>query len=169
MEYLLMFLMSATGLFLILIVLLQRGRGGGLAGAFGGSGGQSAFGTKAGDVFTRVTIGAATFWILLCAFSVKILSTSDSKFDPSLGGAATTRETPGAAGGERDSDKTAGDKSAGDKTDSDKPAGEEPAAEQPAGAGSAAGESTESPAGDAAAPATGDADTSTPPATEDGK
>ena len=146
MQYLLMFLMAVTGLFLILIVLLQRGRGGGLAGAFGGSGGQSAFGTKAGDVFTRVTIGAATFWILLCAFSVKILSTSDSKFDPSLGGAATTRETPGAAGGERDNDKT----------DSDKPAGEEPAADQPAG--------------DAAAPATNDADTSTPPpATDDGK
>lgn len=159
MQYLLMFLMSVTGLFLILIVLLQRGRGGGLAGAFGGSGGQSAFGTKAGDVFTRVTIGAATFWILLCAFSVKILSTSDSKFDPSLGGAATTRETPGAAGGQRD----------GEKTDSDKPAGEAPAADQPASEGSAASEATESPVSETAAPATGDADTSTPPATEDGK
>jgi preprotein translocase subunit SecG len=160
MQYLLMFLMAVTGLFLILIVLLQRGRGGGLAGAFGGSGGQSAFGTKAGDVFTRVTIGAATFWILLCAFSVKILSTSDSKFDPSLGGAATTRETPGAAGGERDSGKTDSEKPA-----SDKPVGEEPAAES-----SAPAESAESPAGDAAAPATGDADASTTlPATDDGK
>ena len=38
-------------LFLIALVLIQRGRGGGLAGAFGGAGGQSAFGTKAGDVF----------------------------------------------------------------------------------------------------------------------
>ena len=59
-----------TSLFLILLVLIQRGRGGGLAGAFGGLGGQSAFGTKAGDLFTRITIVVATFWILLCAASV---------------------------------------------------------------------------------------------------
>lgn len=54
-----------VGLFLILIILLQRGRGGGLAGALGGMGGQSAFGTKAGDVFTWVTVGTATVWVLL--------------------------------------------------------------------------------------------------------
>jgi preprotein translocase subunit SecG len=63
-----LFLLS---LFLILLVLVQRGRGGGLAGALGGAGGQSAFGTKAGDVFTKVTIGVAAFWILLCAAAVK--------------------------------------------------------------------------------------------------
>ncbi|MDP6059564.1 MAG: preprotein translocase subunit SecG, partial [Pirellulaceae bacterium] len=49
-------MMFLTALFLILLVLIQRGRGGGLAGAFGGAGGQSAFGTKAGDMFTRITI-----------------------------------------------------------------------------------------------------------------
>ena len=54
-------LMFATALFLILLVLVQRGRGGGLSGALGGMGGQSAFGTKAGDLFTRITIGAAAF------------------------------------------------------------------------------------------------------------
>lgn len=58
-----------TGLFLILIVLLQRGRGGGLAGAFGGMGGQSAFGTKAGDVFTWITIGAAITWVIFAVFA----------------------------------------------------------------------------------------------------
>src|SRR5499427_6221345 len=50
-------------LFLILLVLIQRGKGGGLAGAFGGAGGSSAFGTKAGDLFTRITIGTALVWI----------------------------------------------------------------------------------------------------------
>src|SRR6201986_3475652 len=50
---------------MIVLILLQRGRGGGLAGAFGGMGGQSAFGTKAGDVFTKITIYIATVWILL--------------------------------------------------------------------------------------------------------
>ena len=39
--------LAVLGLFLIVVILLQRGRGGGLAGAFGGMGGQSAFGTKA--------------------------------------------------------------------------------------------------------------------------
>ena len=76
-SYLLMVLLFLTGLFLVLLVLIQRGRGGGLAGAFGGMGGQSAFGTKAGDVFTRVTIVTAAIWILLCALSVKILGSSD--------------------------------------------------------------------------------------------
>ena len=57
------------GLLLILIVLLQRGRGGGLAGALGGAGGQSAFGTKSGDVFTWVTAGLAAAWFLLSGVS----------------------------------------------------------------------------------------------------
>ena len=49
-------LLVLTSLFLICLVLIQRGKGGGLAGAFGGPGGSSAFGTKAGDVFTKITI-----------------------------------------------------------------------------------------------------------------
>ncbi|GAC1470466.1 MAG: hypothetical protein NVSMB9_15600 [Isosphaeraceae bacterium] len=52
-------------LFLICLILIQRGKGGGLAGAFGGVGGSSAFGTKAGDVFTRVTMIVASIWIVL--------------------------------------------------------------------------------------------------------
>ncbi|HZZ73610.1 MAG TPA: preprotein translocase subunit SecG [Pirellulales bacterium] len=66
-------LMMLTASFMILLILIQRGKGGGLAGAFGGMGGQSAFGTKAGDLFTRVTIGVATFWILLCVFAIVYL------------------------------------------------------------------------------------------------
>jgi preprotein translocase subunit SecG len=93
---LLMVLLFLTSLFLILLVLIQRGRGGGLAGAFGGLGGQSAFGTKAGDLFTRVTIGVAAFWIILCAASVKLLSDS-SPLASGLGPAATA--APGSAGG----------------------------------------------------------------------
>ncbi|MBN1436043.1 MAG: preprotein translocase subunit SecG [Sedimentisphaerales bacterium] len=50
---------------LILLVLLQKGRGGGLAAAFGGAGGQSAFGSKTGDVFTWVTIVAVAMFLLL--------------------------------------------------------------------------------------------------------
>ncbi len=50
-------------LFLMLIVLIQKGRGGGLASAFGGSGGNTAFGAKTGDVLTWVT--SVTFGIFL--------------------------------------------------------------------------------------------------------
>ena len=78
-SYFLMTLLGFSGLFLIGLILLQRGRGGGLAGAFGGIGGQSAFGTKAGDVFTRITIGVASAWILLCAGSVVALHNSTAQ------------------------------------------------------------------------------------------
>lgn len=60
--------------FLILLILVQRGRGGGLTGALGGPGGQSAFGTKAGDLFTRITSFVALGWIALCAFTVWLYS-----------------------------------------------------------------------------------------------
>lgn len=73
MQFLFGFLLSTISLFLILLVLVQRGRGGGLTGALGGMGGQSAFGTKAGDTFTRITVGAATVWILCAILAVKLL------------------------------------------------------------------------------------------------
>ncbi len=62
-----------TSVFLVMLVLVQRGRGGGLTGALGGAGGQSAFGTKAGDLFTRITIVVAAVWITLCAGAVYFL------------------------------------------------------------------------------------------------
>jgi preprotein translocase subunit SecG len=57
-------LIVLSSLFMVCIILIQRGKGGGLAGAFGGVGGSSAFGTKAGDVFTKITIGVAIGWML---------------------------------------------------------------------------------------------------------
>jgi preprotein translocase subunit SecG len=53
---------------LILVVLLQKGRGGGLGAAFGGMG-SSAFGTKTGDVFTWVTIVLTGLFLLLAILS----------------------------------------------------------------------------------------------------
>jgi preprotein translocase subunit SecG len=65
-------LVILTGLFLIGLVLIQRGKGGGLAGAFGGVGGSSPFGSKAGDAFTRITIYVAAFWIVIIMAQVKL-------------------------------------------------------------------------------------------------
>jgi preprotein translocase subunit SecG len=58
--------------FLILLVLIQRGKGGGLAGAFGGAGGSSAFGSRAGDTFTRITIYVALVWVILIMITIKL-------------------------------------------------------------------------------------------------
>ena len=67
-------LVLLTGVFLILLVLIQRGKGGGLAGAFGGVGGSSPFGSKAGDQFTRFTIYTAAFWVLLIMLQVRVMN-----------------------------------------------------------------------------------------------
>jgi preprotein translocase subunit SecG len=67
-------LLVLMSFFLICLVLIQRGKGGGLAGAFGGAGGSSAFGTKAGDTFTRITVVAASIWILLAMLLVILTS-----------------------------------------------------------------------------------------------
>lgn len=67
--YLLTILLFLTSIFLILLVLVQRGKGGGLVGALGGMGGQSAFGAKAGGIFWATSV-AAGVWILLCILSV---------------------------------------------------------------------------------------------------
>jgi preprotein translocase subunit SecG len=66
------FVLLLASVFLILLVLIQRGKGGGLAGAFGGAGGSSAFGSRAGDTFTKVTIYSAAIWILLIMFLIKM-------------------------------------------------------------------------------------------------
>src|SRR6476660_1542984 len=70
MSALLALLLSFLAIFLILLVLVQRGRGGGLAGALGGMGGSSAFGAKAGDIFTRITIVTASIWIAFCLIAL---------------------------------------------------------------------------------------------------
>ena len=73
-AYSLLTLHMFVGIFLIGLILLQRGRGGGLAGSFGGMGGQSAFGTKAGDIFTKITIGVAIFWIVLACVCILVVN-----------------------------------------------------------------------------------------------
>jgi len=84
-------LMVLTSIFLIGLVLIQRGKGGGLAGAFGGSGGSSAFGTKAGDVFTRVTIYVAIVWFALAMILVWVSNSAPtSAFNRGLEGTPTT-------------------------------------------------------------------------------
>lgn len=80
-ETLLMVILFFLAVLLIIIILLQRGRGGGLAGLAGGLATQNPFGTKAGDIFTRITIVLASIWILVCLISVRLLSVSRPRID----------------------------------------------------------------------------------------
>lgn len=80
---------------MVFIVLLQRGRGGGLVGAFGAGGGGSAFGTKTGDVFTAATVIIFVVFLLL-AF---ILNWRVGSTSPATPTAAATHKTPAAGHG----------------------------------------------------------------------
>ncbi|MBK9127319.1 MAG: preprotein translocase subunit SecG [Phycisphaerales bacterium] len=85
------FFFTVLAVLLILVILLQRGRGVGLAGAFGGAGGGgAAFGAKTGDVLTWVTIVAAA--LLLC-FTV-ILNFVFVPSGPGLGSAQPALPVP---------------------------------------------------------------------------
>ena len=67
------FILLLVGLFMILLVLIQRGKGGGLIGALGGTGGSSPFGSRAGDQFTRLTIYVACIWLFLTMLQVRAI------------------------------------------------------------------------------------------------
>lgn len=65
-------------LFLILVVLLQQGRGGGMGGAFGGASAQVFGGRGAGNFMTRLTaICAAIF--MLTSMSLAYLSSAGDR------------------------------------------------------------------------------------------
>ncbi len=124
-------LLALVGIFLILLVLVQRGRGGGLAGALGGMGGSSAFGARAGDVFTRITVVVAAVWIVLCIAAAKFATTS-------AGSRLNTSNSPPASSGpllpgqENSADATDSDKAKAEdsKSDQESAPAEKPAASQ---------------------------------------
>jgi preprotein translocase subunit SecG len=98
MQALFLILLFASAAFLIVLVLIQRGKGGGLAGALGGMGGQSAFGTKAGDLFTRITMVVAAFWIVLCVLCVKWFNAASGRLDVRGSPTPPPASAPGPAG-----------------------------------------------------------------------
>lgn len=155
-PYVTMFLLMVCGMLLIFIILLQRGRGGGLAGALGGMGGQSAFGTKAGDVFTKITIGLAIVWTLLAGINVWAMKPRISKY---TGGAEAVSTAPALESTDKEERSESGAAAGALDPENLPPAAtetpKEGAAEKaPAGDAAAAPESkSEKPAEAAAAPA----------------
>jgi len=73
MYYLLVGLYVLVCLFLLVVVLLQQGKGGDIAAAFGGSSSQTAFGARAGATFlTRATALLATLF-MVGAFTLSVM------------------------------------------------------------------------------------------------
>lgn len=105
---------------LIGIVLIQKGRGGGLSGAFGGAGGHSAFGSRTGDMFTWITV------VLVCLFLI-IAVTTVRVFQPVMAeesAAAIPAELPAAQTGEPGNADMAGETDDGTATEAEQAVGQ---------------------------------------------
>ena len=74
MTVLLVILYVLVCLFLVMVVLLQQGKGADLAGAFGGGGSQTSFGPRGGtNIMHRMTTGVFVLFVVLC-LTLAILS-----------------------------------------------------------------------------------------------
>ena len=82
---------------LVLIILVQRPQGGGLAGAFGGAGGggtDTVFGGRVGDALTWATVIAFSVYLLLAIGLTKLESRGTATGTPTAPAAATQPASP---------------------------------------------------------------------------
>ena len=122
-----LFVISA--LLVLLVVLAQEGKGGGLSGAFGGAGAET-FGVKAG------TVNAFTSWVAAGFLGLALLYAglrAASRTNVESPGGASTEEfvqggdgegAPAGAGGATSGDEAAGGATDGDAADGDAAVGE---------------------------------------------
>lgn len=112
---------------LILVILIQPGKSGGLGAAFGGAGAQQVFGGRgAGNLLTRVS------WITMGVFFATSISLAymSSSGDTSLESKSVAVDAP--KDEKKDEKKSDGEKPAEKKSVDEKPADEKPADEKPA-------------------------------------
>lgn len=125
METACMVLFLLTAVVLILLILVQKGRGGGLAGAFGGPGGHSAFGTKTADIFVKATAVIAGIFFLLSIVTAWIMRPEAPDRPTEKPGAPAPAEPGGAA------QTPSGEEAGGAEDPADKPAADAPKSPAP--------------------------------------
>lgn len=80
---------------LILIILVQKGKGGGLSGAFGGGMATGILGSKTGDFLTWVTITLVGIFLTLAVVMAKYYKEGpDTSRDVEVKGSAEVGQTP---------------------------------------------------------------------------
>ncbi len=72
---------------LILLILIQKGRGGGLSNAFAGGMASGILGSKTGDVLTWITIGVVSFFLIVALVL-------DKGWRPTLSGSSPQAPAP---------------------------------------------------------------------------
>lgn len=91
-----------VGLVMMLVILIQKPKGGGLSGAFGGAGGSSTavFGSKVGDVLTWFTVGSFVIFLVLgmgltwsVNYEVGLINNSDDETRQTTGSNSATAPT----------------------------------------------------------------------------
>ncbi len=90
-----------VSILLIIAVLIQGGKESDLASAFGGGFSQTIFGSRAGNVMTRITTGLAVAFMSTCLILAVLASrggnsrvfSADKKIPASTSGAATDAKT----------------------------------------------------------------------------
>ncbi|MCG3178392.1 MAG: hypothetical protein BIFFINMI_00719 [Phycisphaerae bacterium] len=148
-KYLSITLFILICLLLMGIILLQKGRGGGLSSAFGGAMGSSPFGTKTGDVFTWITVVLAGLYLFFAIILNLVYVQEGFDTKPQ---AAKAPAAAGSDAADQNADKTEGatenatDGGAGEHTDAAPTGGTQTPSAAPAG-GSGGTETPATPAG----------------------
>jgi len=89
-------LFVVTAVILVLIILVQRGKGGGISGAFGGGMAGGLMGSKTGDFLTWVTIGLVAIFLVMAVLMAKFYKPSVGSYGQgaSRQGAPAATEMP---------------------------------------------------------------------------
>lgn len=108
-----------VALFMVLLVLMQRGSSqGGLGTAFGGGAAESAFGAETSNILTKATIGAAILFFVLSLglYLGYVARTTGEESERAAGEDAITAAAEQAAAGEQE-EASAGDEGTGTAED----------------------------------------------------
>jgi len=86
------FLLVLISVALVGLILIQRGKGGGLSGVFGGGGVEQAFGTRAATMAQKATAVLSALFLIICVWLGLIWHTRGSVTEPMP--SAPTQQAP---------------------------------------------------------------------------